>query len=152
MLTVKKYVPPKERCAGCGKPTTYYPLDWGVLCRNCFLEWAPQQYDEVVTQVRRYPDEVLAQHRVRKGKKKMATTPVTRAKFKVDFVHVQNNQDGSKHGESIRLSAVFGPGNESWSDATPSGQIDMYIGNPGAFDKLELHKEYFVDFTPVDAS
>lgn len=29
-----------------------------------------------------------------------------------------------------------GPGNESYSKATPSGSFEMYITNPGAFDQF----------------
>lgn len=39
--------------------------------------------------------------------------------------------------------------NESWSKYTPSGQLQMVISNPAAFEQIELGKEYFIDIVPA---
>lgn len=51
----------------------------------------------------------------------------------------------------VVLQAVYGDGteNKSWSEATPSGQIELTITNPAAHEQFKLGKEYFVDFTPA---
>lgn len=49
---------------------------------------------------------------------------------------------------AVKLLAVSGDGNKEWSAATPSGLIEMTISNPDAYDRFELGKSYFVDFTP----
>lgn len=77
-----------------------------------------------------------------------------RAKFTCSSVQHQVSADGNtKHGESIQLNAVYSDDPESdnkkWSEATPSGQLSMYISNPGAFGAFEQGKEYFLDFTPA---
>lgn len=47
------------------------------------------------------------------------------------------------------LTPVMGKENETWSKWTPSGKIELQITNPAA--KFEFGKEYFVDFTEVEA-
>lgn len=39
--------------------------------------------------------------------------------------------------------------NESWSKYTPSGQLQMVISTPAAFEQIELGKEYFIDIVPA---
>jgi hypothetical protein len=59
---------------------------------------------------------------------------------------------GEKYAERVKLSAVTtGPNeeNKSWAKYTPLGSLEMQIDNPGAFEKFERGKEYFLDFTPV---
>lgn len=51
----------------------------------------------------------------------------------------------------VKLAPVTGPGNDEWSKWTPSGSIEMHINNPAAVEKFEVGKDYFVDFTPVEA-
>jgi len=50
----------------------------------------------------------------------------------------------------ITLHAVWddGHGNETWSKATPQGEIKMMITNPEAIDQFDLGKDYLVDFKP----
>lgn len=58
-------------------------------------------------------------------------------------------------GEALKLVPVCPPvgqpdhPNRSWWDATPSGELTMWINNPAAFGKLEGGKEYFIDITPA---
>lgn len=80
-----------------------------------------------------------------------------RAKIKIDSVRESLNiheGDGKKHGEQISAMAVYSEDktteNYSFSVATPSLSLQMYINNPGAFDKLIAGKEYYLDFIPVD--
>ena len=53
--------------------------------------------------------------------------------------------------ERIKLSAVTGPGNEDWSKWTPSGELNFSITNPDAMKQFEAGKDYFIDFSPVEA-
>lgn len=40
--------------------------------------------------------------------------------------------------------------NKKFWDATPSGEIRMFINNQAAFEKFELDREYYVDFTKAE--
>lgn len=53
--------------------------------------------------------------------------------------------------ETVKLGAVYGDGkdNQSWSKATPSGDLTMCISNPEAHGKSEPGKDYYLDFTPA---
>ncbi len=77
---------------------------------------------------------------------------VIRAKIKIDSVKA--NSDDAKTGEQISAMAVYSSDktteNYSFSVATPSLSLQMYISNPGAFDKLIQGKEYYLDFIPVE--
>jgi hypothetical protein len=55
------------------------------------------------------------------------------------------------HYQQVRLTAVYGDDNKSWSKWTPSGSIQLQISNPEAYDQLKLGQAYFVDFTPAPA-
>lgn len=52
--------------------------------------------------------------------------------------------------EEVKLAAVTGPGNESWSKWTPSGRVEMTISNPEAVKQFEVGVDYFVDFSPAE--
>lgn len=77
-----------------------------------------------------------------------------RAKFKVSSVKKIVGQGKEITAEEVELLPVYSSDPESenakWSKATPSGNIRMYISNPGAFDVFEPGKEFFVDFTPAE--
>lgn len=84
-----------------------------------------------------------------------------RAKIKIEVVKTHRNTvnipekaEGVKTGEEIRAGAVYSEDktteNYSFSVATPSLNLSMYISNPGAFDKLIQDKEYYLDFIPVE--
>lgn len=73
------------------------------------------------------------------------------AKFRcMSIRHFAGNEPGPGFAE-IELKAVWGDGkgNESWSKATPQGEIKMLITNPAAIEAFELGQSYLVDFTPV---
>lgn len=38
--------------------------------------------------------------------------------------------------------------NHEWSEATPSGYIELYISNPAAFQAFEMGKDYLLTFEP----
>lgn len=40
--------------------------------------------------------------------------------------------------------------NFSWSQASPSGELNLMITNPAAHEQFKVGGTYFVDFTPAD--
>lgn len=74
-----------------------------------------------------------------------------RAKFVATSVRQHPTAGQGDRFAQVTLTAVWndGSGNESWSKATPAGQIQMTISNPDALQAFEEGKEYFVDFTPA---
>ena len=77
-----------------------------------------------------------------------------RAKFGCWGVKQYSDQDGKVVGESVTFGAVTSsdPNDENhvWSQATPSGDLAMYISNPGAFGVFVQGQEYYLDFTPAE--
>ena len=56
-------------------------------------------------------------------------------------------------GRQVNFMAVYGQDgsdNASWSAATPSATLSMYITNPAAYEQFAEGKSYFLDFTPAD--
>ncbi len=51
--------------------------------------------------------------------------------------------------EVIKFAAAIGPGNESWSQFTPSGDISISITNPDAQGKFVPGKDYLLTFEPA---
>ena len=66
-----------------------------------------------------------------------------RAKFRVEHVI---HYAGARN---VNMRAVHdgSPENNQFSQATPSGTLEMHINNPTAFDFLEPGKNYYLDFT-----
>lgn len=58
---------------------------------------------------------------------------------------------GSKPTTVVKLSAVSGDENKTWSKYTPSGSVELHINNPDAYDAFVLGEAYFVDFTIAPA-
>ena len=50
----------------------------------------------------------------------------------------------------MAVSGQDGSDNASWSAATPSASLSMYITNPAAYEQFAEGKSYFLDFTPAD--
>lgn len=49
---------------------------------------------------------------------------------------------------TVKLAPVYDTkNNKSWSEATPSGSIELTITNPAALAQFELGKFLFVDFS-----
>jgi len=81
-----------------------------------------------------------------------------KAKFKCTSAQPYSNDGGqTTAGKNISLSAVIAYNadgtrndeNEGWSEATPSGTVNMHISNPAAFDQFEEGKEYYLTFEPA---
>lgn len=64
-----------------------------------------------------------------------------KAKFNVSRI-----TDHGRGNKEVFLTASTGPGNEEWSQYTPSAEIRMLICNPGASDQFEVEKAYFLTF------
>lgn len=73
-----------------------------------------------------------------------------RARVTVNHVEVVKDHDGKQTGENIYAHPVYSQDpnspNYSFSQATPGGQIQLYITNPNAFGFFELHGEFDVTF------
>lgn len=72
-----------------------------------------------------------------------------RAKFKLDSY--ETSLQGVEECRSLKLSAVYSGSeeNKEFFKFTPYGRIELGTVNKGAWEKFELGKEYFVDFTPA---
>lgn len=74
-----------------------------------------------------------------------------RAKFRVTMV---SQVDWSEKTRIVKMQPVFASSaedpNKCWSEATPSGEIEMHITNPAAYDQFQLGKAYYLDFTPAE--
>ena len=80
---------------------------------------------------------------------------ILRCKMKVDEAWSSKDPNtGKVIQERVKLSAVYGntEANKEWATWTPSASFEIYINNPSAMDKLSKGHEFFVDFTPADAS
>lgn len=51
----------------------------------------------------------------------------------------------------VKLSAVYGETNKTWSKWTPSGELTMTINNPAALEQYHVGEFYFLDFTDAPA-
>lgn len=69
----------------------------------------------------------------------------TRLKMHVTSVKSNRLQDGGYDSDEIRLTAVYGDANKSWSKWTPSGQLTFTVTNPEV--RILPGKYYFVDLT-----
>lgn len=60
--------------------------------------------------------------------------------------------DGTKVSEEIIAQPVYGTGeeNKSYSEATPSGKIELLITNKNAFGFFVKGQEYYVNFIPAE--
>jgi hypothetical protein len=65
-----------------------------------------------------------------------------RAKFKVTSVeHMEGGQ------ASVKLTAVHGNDNRTWTKWTPSGELRLSITNPGATEQFKPGAFVFLDFS-----
>ena len=75
---------------------------------------------------------------------------MVRAKFKVTSV-TQHDSDSS--GRTIKLEPRYDesiPEDQRFAQATPSGELTMYVNNPVAVEELALGKTFYLDFVPVE--
>ena len=77
-----------------------------------------------------------------------------RAKFWITGIEHHVRHQATEVNATVKMAAVYANDeiNKSWSKYTPSGTIQMQITNPGALEQFEVGKEYYIDFTPVDAA
>lgn len=68
---------------------------------------------------------------------------------KMQITRITEHAYGNTTERLIFLQPVYasdGP-NKAWSEATPSGEVQIMITVPEAFDQFKTGKTYFVDFT-----
>lgn len=83
---------------------------------------------------------------------------VLRAKIRVGSVmEDKTSKDGEnweKSSERVIAHAVYSDDpnseNKQWSQWTPSFHLDMTINNPGAWGKVKVGDEFYIDFVPVE--
>ena len=63
-----------------------------------------------------------------------------------------NYGTGPQYSDTVKLTAVAGDENKTWSKYTPSGSVELTISNPEAFDQFKIGEFYFVDFTRAPAT
>lgn len=75
-----------------------------------------------------------------------------RAKFRV---HLLEKNRGGGTGGLVKLSPVYSTDaeheNKQFWDATPTGEISMWINRDQAFSAFRENAEYYVDFTLAEA-
>jgi hypothetical protein len=71
------------------------------------------------------------------GKASVEYVPVDKEMRTLNFIPVYGNGDPSHE-------------NTKFWQASPSGSIKLGTVNPEAWEKFELNKEYYIDFTPAD--
>ncbi|HBS7006725.1 TPA: hypothetical protein MAO28_004716 [Klebsiella pneumoniae] len=71
-----------------------------------------------------------------------------RAKFQCNSINQSpDNSTAVVHFIAVTTGSME---NETWSKYTPSGQLQMVISNPAAFEEFEQGKEYFIDIVPAE--
>lgn len=73
-----------------------------------------------------------------------------RAKFQVQSV-TQSAVDSA--GRKIVLQPRYDstvPEDQRFAQATPTGELTMYVNNPAAIEELALGKFFYLDFIPVE--
>jgi len=54
--------------------------------------------------------------------------------------------------KTVRFHAEYDPSipeDQRFSEATPSGSVELYVNNQAALAQFEQGKAYYLDFTPV---
>lgn len=57
------------------------------------------------------------------------------------------------HAQNVRLAAVYdtsNPEDVSFSQATPSGEVKIYVSNPAIIGTFKPGKNYYLDLIPCD--
>jgi hypothetical protein len=70
--------------------------------------------------------------------------------------HIQDYQNSEGvYAKNVKLSPVYSSDetspNYSFSKATPSGEISLYVTNPAAYGQFERNKVYDVTFSDAPA-
>lgn len=74
---------------------------------------------------------------------------VVRAKF---TIHSITQYEWDRNNREIILKPQYDKSLEdrSFVEATPSGELKMYVNNPRAVEELFLGRAFYLDFIPVD--
>lgn len=70
---------------------------------------------------------------------------------KLTVTQMVRNSYNPQHAE-IKLEAQYTgkPEDHTYSEATPTASMTMYVSNPEAVEKLPLGKSFYVDFTAAE--
>jgi len=74
---------------------------------------------------------------------------MVRAKFKVVSI---TEHDGNSAARTIKLEPRYDetiPEDRRFAQATPTGEMSIYVNNPAAVEYLTLGRLFYLDFTPV---
>lgn len=74
---------------------------------------------------------------------------MVRAKFQLS--EERTNHWGQ--GKTLIFQPIYDqsiPEDQRYSEATPSGRLEMLVNNPAALEKFKLGRYYYLDFTPVE--
>jgi len=74
-----------------------------------------------------------------------------RAKFHVERVE-SNKHSGGYRSDTVHLRAAYGPGNEEWASASPSGKLELTIANPAALEQFVPGREFLLTFEHAQCS
>jgi hypothetical protein len=73
-----------------------------------------------------------------------------RAKFRVMSI-IEHADNAS--ARTIKMMPYYDdsiPEDRRFSQATPSGELSMYVNNPAAIAELRIGRQFYLDFVPVD--
>lgn len=77
-----------------------------------------------------------------------------RAKFRVQTVFQSTDNKGVVYSENVTLTPVYSDDpnseNRAFWEATPSGQLQMWISNRAVFGYFIVGQEYYLDLTLVE--
>ena len=74
-----------------------------------------------------------------------------KAKFSVERVE-SNKWPGNSQSDTVHLRAVYGPGNEEWASASPSGSMQIVVANKAALEQLKPGAEFLLTFEHAPCS
>lgn len=81
-------------------------------------------------------------------------TVQVRAKFKcMNIKHGYVPKDAKNCAVTVEMIPVWTGEdgvNKKWSQATPSGKLEMLITEPKAAEVFELGRDYYLDFVPAE--
>ena len=75
---------------------------------------------------------------------------MVRAKFRVMSVTQDVYQERAR---TIKMAPYYDdaiPEDARFAEATPSGELTMYVNNPAAIAQLKLGEYFYLDFVPVE--
>jgi hypothetical protein len=70
-----------------------------------------------------------------------------RAKFYIESVTEIRSQGSDWKAKSIKARPVMGEANKQWSEASPSGSLELMITNPKAYEQFQAGQFVYLDFS-----